>query len=105
MAAGRRVAGVVEEDDAEVGGGVVRRDDEAAVHVRVPARLVDEQPPHVVEALVRVAAPLEDRRALRRVDAVGDDPERLSARVVVDRADPRHDADPATKAVGARGSR
>ena len=40
--AGGRVALVVEEDDAEVGAIVVRRDDVTAVHVGVPSRLVDE---------------------------------------------------------------
>ena len=59
--------------------------DVAAVHVRVPARLEDEQPADVVEALERVAPPLEDRGAPERLDAAGDDPERLAARVVVDR--------------------
>ena len=77
----------MEEDDAEVGVRVVRLDDEAAVHVRVAARLVDEQPANVVEALERVAPLVEDRRALRQLDATGDDPERLAGRVVVDRAD------------------
>ena len=80
-----RVARVVEEDDAEIGVVVVRLDDEAAVHVGVAARLVDEQPPHVVEPLERVAPLVEDRRALRRLDAARDDPERLARRVVVDR--------------------
>ena len=42
MAARGRVAGVVEEDDAEIRAVVVRLADEAAVHVRVAARLVDE---------------------------------------------------------------
>ena len=65
MPARSRVAGVVEEDDAEVGVVVVRLDDEAAVHVGVPARLVDEQPAHVVEPLERVAPLVEDRRADR----------------------------------------
>ena len=66
---------------------VVRLDDEAAVHVGVAARLVDEQPPHVVEPLECVAALVEDRRAVRGIDSAGHDPERLAAGVVVDRAD------------------
>ena len=61
----RRVAGVVEEDDAEVGAVVLGRHDVAAVHVRVAARLEDEQPPHVVEPLGSIAPPLEDRPPLR----------------------------------------
>ena len=87
MTARRRVAGVVEEHDAEVGAVVVRRHDVAAVHVGVAARLVDEQPADVVEPLERVAASLEDRRAPERLDAAGDDPERLAPGVVVDRPD------------------
>ena len=49
----RRVAGVVEEDDAQIGSVVVRGHDVAAVHVGVPAGLEDEQPPDLVEALER----------------------------------------------------
>ena len=87
VTARRRVAGVVEEHDAEVGAVVVRRHDVAAVHVGVAARLVDEQPADVVEPLERVAASLEDRRAPERLDAAGDDPKRLATGVVVDRPD------------------
>ena len=89
MPAGGRVAGVVEEDDAEVGALVLRLGDEAAVHVGVAARLEDEQPPDVVEVLGGVAALVEDRPALERLDAAGDDAERLAAGVVVDRRDQR----------------
>ena len=87
MPARSRIAGVVEEDDAEVGAAVVGRHDEAPVHVRMSTWLEDEQPPRVVEPLGGVAAPLEDRCAARRLDAFDDDAERLAARVVVDRAD------------------
>ena len=41
----------------------------------------------MVEPLERVAPALEDRRALERLDAAGDDPKRLAAGVVVDRPD------------------
>ena len=80
----------MEEDDAEVGarrrsGG----DDVAAVHVRVAARLEDEQPADVVEPLERVASLLEDRRAAQGLDPTRDDPERLAAGVVVDDLDAR----------------
>ena len=61
VAAGGRVAGVVEEDDAEVGAVVLRLGHEAAVHVRMAARLVDEQLPDVVEVLERVPSLVEDR--------------------------------------------
>jgi hypothetical protein len=55
----------------------------------VSPRLVDEQPPDVVEPLARVAALVEDSGAAERLDSAGDDPERLAAGVVVDGADRR----------------
>ena len=85
----RRVPLVVEEDDAEIGSVVVRRDDVAAVHVCVAARLEDEEAAEAVEVLAREAAAVEDRLALERRHAAGHDPERLAARVVVDDRDPR----------------
>ncbi len=93
VAARGRVAGVVEEDDAEIGRRVVRLDDEAAVHVRMAARLVDEKAAYVVEPLESVAPLVQDRRATRRLDAARDDPERLPGSVVVDRAN-LHSGDP-----------
>ncbi len=87
VAAGGRIALVVEEDDAEVGAVVLRLGDEAAVHVRVAARLVDEQLAHVVEMLQRKTALVENRAPRGRLDAAGDDPKRLAARVVVDGLD------------------
>jgi hypothetical protein len=81
--AGGRVARIVEEDDAEVGAAVLGLGDEAAVHVGVAARLVDEQPPDVVEMLEREAPLVEDRAPLERRHAAGDDAERLAAGVVV----------------------
>ena len=74
----------MEEDDTEIGLAVVRLDDEAAVHVGMSPRLVDEEPAYVVEPLECVAALVEDRRALRRLDSAGHDPERLARCVVVD---------------------
>ena len=68
----------MEEDDAEVGTIVVGLDDEAAVHVGVAARLVHEEPPHVVEPLQRIPPLVEDRRAARHLDSSRDDPERLA---------------------------
>ena len=56
VAARGRVALVVEEDDAEVGAVVLGLGDEAAVHVGVAARLVDEQLADVVEVLERETA-------------------------------------------------
>jgi hypothetical protein len=56
----------------------------------VAARLEDEQPPHVVEALERVAAPLQHGAPAQGLDASCDDAKRLAARVVVDGADPQH---------------
>ncbi len=91
VAARRRVTLVVEEHDAEVGAGVVGLGDEAAVHVGVAARLVDEQATDPVEDLAGEPATLEHGRALERPDAAGHDPERLAARVVVDRRDVERD--------------
>jgi len=85
-----RVACVVEEHDAEIGAVVVAGHDVAPVHVGVAAWLVDEQLPDVIEPFERVAPTLEDRRAREGLDAAGDDPEGLAARVVVDRPDRGH---------------
>ena len=60
-----------------------------AVHVGMAARLEDEQPANVVEALERVATPVEDRGTAQRLDPARDDPERLATGVVVDRRDRR----------------
>ena len=87
VAARRRVARVVEEDDAEVGTLVLGLGHEAAVHVGVAARLVDQQAANIVGVFESVAPLVEDRAAEKRVDAAGDDAERLAGRVVVDRAD------------------
>src|SRR3954454_12650242 len=88
VTARRRVARVVEEDDAEIRALVLRLGDEAAVHVGVPARLVDEQPAQAAEPLRRVASLLEDRPATELL--AGDDSERLPRGVVVDRLDLEH---------------
>ena len=87
VATGRRVALVVEEHDAEVAGRVVGRRDEAAVHVGVAARLVDEELADVVEVRGRPATPFRHRAAFERGHAAGHDPEGLAARVVVGRRD------------------
>ena len=65
VAARRRVALVVEEHDAEVRPVVVRRRDEAAVHVGVAARLVDEQPADIVEVVARPSAGARGRSGPR----------------------------------------
>src|SRR5215217_708154 len=80
-------ARVVEEEHTQVAALGDRVGDEAAVHVSVAARLVDEQRPDVVEVLLRVPALVEDRRARDRVHRSGDDPERLAGGVVVDGRD------------------
>ena len=89
VAARGRVAVLVPEEHAEVGAVVVGRDEEAAVHVGVAARLVAEQPPHRVDLVRgrRVLAPLEHGRAGDLGRARRHDPERLAGRVVVRRAD------------------
>ena len=61
VTAGRRIARVVKEDDAEVAATVDGLRDEAAVHVGVPAWLVDEQPPDTVLVRGGVASLCEDR--------------------------------------------
>ena len=84
-----RVAVLVPEQHAEVGAVVVGRDDEAAVHVGVPARLLDEQPPDAVDGLGPggVRAPFGHGRARDLERALAHDPERLARRVVVGRLD------------------
>jgi hypothetical protein len=89
VAAGGGIAVLVPEEDAEIGAAVVRWNDEPAVHVCVPARLVAQQPTHPLHVLrrARVLAPGEDGRP-RNLDAsLGDDAERLTCRVVVRRRD------------------
>ena len=87
MPARGRIPRVVEEDAAEIGACIVRLDHEAAVHVRVPTRLVHEQPPHVVELLRGVPPTLEHGRSPECPHPAGHDPERLAAGVVVGRRD------------------
>ena len=84
----RREPVLVPEQHAQLGAGVVGLDEEAAVHVGVPARLVAEQPPHALglRALERERPALGDRRARQLRGALEDDPERLAGRVVVRRA-------------------
>jgi hypothetical protein len=77
----------MEEDDAEVGARVSGLRHEAAVHVRVPARLVDEQLADVIEELEREAALVEDRGALERRHTAGNDAKRLAGGVVIRRLD------------------
>jgi hypothetical protein len=79
----------VPEQHAEVRAVVVGLDEEAAVHVGVPARLMAEQAPHDVDRLRRggVLAALAHRGAGNRRGAGGHDPERLARRVVVRRRD------------------
>ena len=87
--AGSRVAGIVEEDDAEVGPDVVCRHDVTSVHVGVAARLEHEEPADVVQALQCIAAPRENRLSAQRLDTSGDDAERLAAGVIIVDADLR----------------
>jgi hypothetical protein len=87
VAAGGGEAGLVEEDRAELRALVVGRGDEASVHPAVAARLLDEQPAHVVEASRGMLAPLGDARAGQAGNAAGHDAERLARGVIVDGAD------------------
>ena len=83
----RRVALVVEEHDAQVAVGVVGWRDEAAVHVGVAARLVDEELADVVDIRGGPAAAFRHGPAFERRDTAGHDPERLATGVVVGRRD------------------
>ena len=87
MATGGRVPGVVEEDGAELCAVVVARQDEAAVHVGVPARLEDQQLADPIVIAERRRATLEHRRPLQQRCAARDDAERLAGGVVVGRLD------------------
>ncbi len=98
VAARGGVAVLVPEQHAQVRALVVRRDDEAAVHPAVAARLVREQPADVVQragargggaaaGAERDGAALGDGAARDGRQAGGDDPERLARRVVVDGLD------------------
>jgi hypothetical protein len=80
-----RVAVLVPEQHAEGGTLVVGRDDEAAVHVGMAARLVTQQPAQTVDTLRRrgALAPLSHVRARDLPDVTDDDPEWLTGRVVV----------------------
>src|SRR5205807_6667177 len=60
--------------------------DGTAVHVRVAARLEDEELANVVEVVERVAPLLEDGASAQRGDAATDDAKRFSGGVIVDRA-------------------
>jgi len=77
----------MEEDDAEVGGLVLGLGHVAAVHVRVAARLVDQQAANFVQALGREAPLFENRPTLERRHTAGDYAERLTGGVIVDRLD------------------
>ncbi len=67
-----RVAVLVPEEDAEVGALVVGRDEEAAVHVRVPARLVAQQPADRLDRRSDAAA--RSRRSRTVAPAIGGTP-------------------------------
>jgi hypothetical protein len=96
VAARGRVAVVVEEEHAELRPVVDGIGDEAAVHIGMAARLVDQELPHAVEVLGRIAPLVEHRLAGNRPDAPGHDPEGLTGRVVVDRCDDHPPAGTAT---------
>ena len=83
MSAGGAVTRVVEEHDADVAFVVDRLGHEAAVHVGVAARLVDEQPSNVIEVLRRVPALVEDGPSHQRYDSTAHDAEGFARGVVV----------------------
>ena len=84
---GRRVALIVEEHHAEVRPVVVGWGHEGAVHVGVAARLVDQQVPDGLHVGRCPGAARQHGVALEGWGAIGDDAERLTARVVVGRPD------------------
>jgi len=77
----------VKEENAEVCTFVDGIGQEAAVHVRVPAWLADEQTANVVKVFERITALFQHCVAGDGPDAAVDDPERLAGGVVVDGGD------------------
>jgi len=79
----------VPEQHPEIGAVIVRGNEKAAVHVRVPARLVTQHPAHAIHllGLRGVLAPRTHGRAGNLDHPSLDDPERLAGRVVVRRLD------------------
>lgn len=89
VAARGRVAVLVPEQDPQVCATIVGRHEETAVHVRVPARLVAEEPAHAVDPIAapRVIAPVANGRPADLERGSVDDPKRLAGGVVVGRLD------------------
>ncbi len=76
----------MEEDHTELGALVLRLRHEPAVHVRVTARLEDEELADLVEVVERVAPLLQDGASAQRGDATADDAKGFAGRVIVDGA-------------------
>src|SRR5439155_20072650 len=77
------VTGVAKEDHPELGAPVFRLRHESAVHVRVPARLEDEELADVIEVVECVAPLLEDRPAAQRRNAAADDAKGFAGGAIV----------------------
>ena len=84
------VAGIVKEDHAKICTGIVRGRDEAAIHIGVAARLVDEEASNVVDICGSPQPTLAYSRTADLRRALDDDPERLTSGVVVDRVHFQH---------------
>ena len=77
----------MEEDDTNVSIVVVSRGDEAAVHVGVPTRLVDNQLADGIGVGHRVAAPVEDSGAGKLRRTIDHDAKWLPGCVVIGNLD------------------
>ena len=93
VAARSAIAGVVEEDNSELGPVVLRLRDKATVHVGVPARFVHEQLADVVQMLQREAPLLQDGLSPESRHAAADDPKWFAGGVIVHGADHQISAD------------
>ena len=82
-----KVTGVVEEYGAEVRALVVGFGYEAAIHIGVTARFIDDKLSYVIESLHCVQAFIEHGVSVDGGYAAADYAERLARRVVIDRAD------------------
>ena len=77
----------MQEQDAEIGVGQIRGDQQRAVHVGMPARLGHQHPAQMVQPVARIPPLLQQRGALERRVAAGDDAHGLAASVHLDGRD------------------
>jgi hypothetical protein len=84
MAAHRGEALVVDEENGEVGIGMVGSDREDAVHIGVASRFMHQHSSEVIEALGGIPTFGENRGAFDLWEAVGDDSNRFATGVHLD---------------------